>query len=128
VLKGGGTMKKIITYSTIAAIMFAVAVPALAAPLRLPTPPPTGSNQVVTGSSIVDIITTGVNYLITISTVFAVAMFIWGAVKYTGILGGKPEEATPIMKQSAWALLAILGVGLLINSIAALLSRGLQLG
>ena len=127
-MKGGGTMKQILKYSTIAATVFA-ATPALAATLKLPTPPPTGTNQVVTASGVVDIITTAVNYLITLSTVLAVAMFIWGAVKYTGVLGGDgPKEGAPIMKNAAWALLAILGVGLLINSIAALLSRGLNLG
>ncbi len=119
-------MKKFLKYSAFIAVSFAIAAPALAATLVLPTPPPTGNNQAVTGTSIVNIITTLVNYLITVSTVVAVGMFIWGALKYAVLT--KPDEGKLIMQNAAWALLAILGVGLLINTIAGLLSRGLQLG
>ncbi len=116
-------MKQVLKYSTAIALSFAIAAPALAG-LVLPTPPPTGSGQALTGSGVVNIITTAVNYLITISTVLAVAMFIYGGIKYAM---GDPK-AKDILKNAAIGLLAILGVGLLINTIAGLINRGLNLG
>ena len=119
-------MKQLLKYSSIIALSFAIAAPALGVDIILPSAPPTDGSPGLTGSGVVDIITTGVNYLITVSVVLAIAFFIWGAIKYAGL--GKPEDGTKMMTQAAWALLAILGIGLLINTISGLLSRGLNLG
>lgn len=117
-------MKQILKYSSAIALSFAIAAPALAG-LVLPTPPPTGSGPGLTGSGVVNIITTAVNYLITISVVLAVAAFIYGGVLYAT---GNAEKGKEFLKNAAIGLLAILGVGLLINTIAGLVSRGLNLG
>jgi len=117
-------MKQYLKYAAVMGAMLAVATPVFAAGLVLPTPPSTGTGQALTGSSIVNIITTGVNYFITIATVLAIAWFIYGGVKYA--MGD--AKATATMRQAAIGLLAILGVGLLINTIAGLLNRGLNLG
>lgn len=117
-------MKKSLALSSLVALSFVIALPALAATLQLPTPPPTGAAQGLTGSGIVNIITTGVNYLITISTVIAVGMFIYGGIKYA--TGSK--DASGILKNAAIGLAAILGVGLVINTIAGFIGRGLNLG
>lgn len=124
-------MKKFLTYTFVISAMMAITLPVFAEPyyqpqLDLPKPPTTGTTQALTGSGIVNIITQGVNYFIALSVVVAIAFFIWGAVQYVGI--GKPEEGTAKMKQAALGLLAILGVGLLINTIAGLINRGLNLG
>jgi hypothetical protein len=120
-------MKKFLTFSSVVTMSVIVAAPvvALAAGLVLPTPPPTGSAPGLTGSGIVNIITTAVNYLITIAVVVAVAMFIYGGVQFA--MGGA-EKGKGILTNAAIGLLAILGVGLLINTIAGLVSRGLNLG
>jgi len=118
-------MKQILKYSSAIALSFVSAAPALAAGLILPTPPPGGSAQGLTGSGVVNIITTAVNYLITISVVLAVAAFIYGGVLYAT---GNAEKGKEFLKNAAIGLLAILGVGLLINTIAGLVSRGLNLG
>lgn len=116
-------MKNFLKYATTATVILAVAAPALAG-LVLPTPPPTGSGQSLTGSGIVNIITTIVNYVITVAVVIAVGMFVYGGIKYA--MGD--AKATGILKNAAIGLLAILGVGLLINTIAGLINRGLQVG
>ncbi len=118
-------MKQFLKYSSIVAISFAIAAPALAATLVLPTPPPTGTSQSLTASGLLNIITQGVNYLISLATIIAVAMFIYGGFKYAT---GDAKGGTETLKNAAIGLLAILGVGLLINTIAALINRGLQLG
>ncbi len=119
-------MKNIKQYISVLGTSFAATATAHAAQLRLPTPPPTGTGEVVTASSIVEIITTGVNYLIGISTVIAVGVFVYGAILYT--VSAKPDEGKAKMQNAAWGLLAILGVGLGINTIAGLVQRGFGLG
>ena len=119
-------MKQLLKYSSLIALSFAIAAPALGVGIILPSAPPTGSAPGLTGSGVVGIITTGVNYLITVSVVLAIAFFIWGAIKFAAM--GDTKEGKAKMTQAAWALLAILGIGLLINTISGLLSRGLNLG
>ena len=119
-------MKQILKYSAVSiGLSLALAVPALAATLQLPSPPP-GSNpsQGITGQKVVDIITQGVNYLVAISTTLAIAYFIYGGIKYAM---GDPK-AKDILKNAAIGLLAILGVGLVVNTVAGLIARGGALG
>lgn len=118
-------MKGIHKYLAVIAVSFMNAAPALAAGLVLPTPPPTNTNAALTGSSVVSIITQGVNYLITVSVVLAVAAFIYGGIVYAV---KDPKQGKEILKNAAIGLLAILGVGLLINTIAGLIQRGFGLG
>jgi len=117
-------MKKFLTYSTVIMLSLAVVTPALGVNLVLPTPPAAGG-PVVTGSSIVGSITTVVNYLIVIATIVAVAYFVWGGVQFAM---NKPDEGKKILKNAAIGLLAILGVGLVINTISAFIGRGLNVG
>jgi hypothetical protein len=98
--------------------------PALAVGLVLPTPPTTGG-PVLTGSGIMDSITTVVNYFIVLATIAAVAYFIWGGVQ-TAMNGW--DKGKEIMKNAAIGLLAILGVGLVVNTISAFIGRGLNVG
>jgi len=116
-------MKRILKYAAVTTALFALAAPALAATLVLPSAPPS-SAPAITGRNIVDIITTGVNYLLVVSVVLAVGAFVFGGVKYA--MGD--TKATEILKRAAWGLLAILGVGLVVNTIAGWLNRGLNLG
>jgi hypothetical protein len=116
-------MKHILTYTTVVLMGLAIAGPALA--LVLPTAP-VGGGQALTGSGIVSIITQIFNYLVTISTIVAIAMFIWGGIMYA--VKGDTAGGKKTMLNAAIGLLAILGVGLVVNSIAALVNRGLNLG
>lgn len=115
---------KPITLFIVLAFALVLATPAYAQ-LKLPTPPPTNTSSSLTGSGIVNIITQGVNYLITVSVVLAVAAFIYGGIVYAV---QDPKKGKDILKNAAIGLLAILGVGLVINTIAGLVSRGLNLG
>ncbi|MEK7637876.1 MAG: hypothetical protein AAB375_00400 [Patescibacteria group bacterium] len=117
-------MKKFLTYSAVVMLSLAAVSPALGVGLILPTPPAAGG-PVVTGSGIVASITTIVNYFIVIATIAAVAMFIWGGVQYAT---GGAAKGGPILKQAAIGLLAILAVGLVINTISAFIGRGLNVG
>lgn len=117
-------MKRFLTYSAVVMLSLAIVTPALGAGLILPTPPSNGG-PAVTGSGLVASITTIVNYLIVIATIVAIAFFIYGGVRYAtnGAAVGRP-----ILTQAAIGLLAILGVGLVVNTISAFIGRGLNVG
>jgi hypothetical protein len=117
-------MKQIIKYSTVILMGLAIAAPALAA-IVLPTAPG-GGGPVVTGSSIVQTITQIFNYLVTISSIIAIGMFIWGGVQYAVL--SKTDTGKATMKNAAFGIAAILGVGLVVNTIAGLINRGLNVG
>lgn len=118
-------MKQFLKYSTIVMLGVAIAGPALAA-IVLPTPPTTGTGGVLTGSSIMSTITQVFNYLVALSTIIAIAMFIWGGIMYA--VKGDSAGGKKTMLNAAIGLAAILGVGLVVNSIAALVNRGLNIG
>lgn len=87
---------------------------------------PIGSNQVLTGSSIVTLIQQLVQILLTVSIVIGVGYFIWGAIQYIGL--GDEEEGKKKMKNSVIGIALIMALGLILNSVAAWIGRGLQLG
>ncbi len=116
-------MKHILIYSTVIMLGLALASPALAA-IVLPTVPGTGG-QALTGSGVVNVITQVFNWLVTISTIVAIGFFIYGGIRYA--MGGA-EAGKDILKNSAIGLAFILGVGLVVNTIAGLINRGLNLG
>ncbi len=102
----------------------AIAAPALAA-IVLPTAP-TGGGTALTGSGIVNTITQIFNYLVTISTIIAIGMFIWGGIQYAVM--SKTDAGKTTMKNAAIGIAAILGVGLVVNTIARLVNSGLNIG
>lgn len=117
-------MKHILKYSTIVLLGLAIAGPALAATgIVLPTNPASGGTA-LTGSGVVTIITQIVNYLITISVVIAVAAIIWGAIT----VFRDPAKGKSILLRAVIGLAIILGVGLILNTIAGLVNRGLNVG
>ncbi len=73
-------MKHILKYSTVIITGLAIAGPAMAA-IVLPTVP-VGGGQALTGSGVVAIITQVFNYLVTISTIIVIGMFIYGGIQY----------------------------------------------
>lgn len=87
---------------------------------------PISSNQVITGSSIVNLIQQLVQILLTVSIVIGVGYFIWGAIQYIGL--GDEEEGKKKMKNSVIGIGLIMALGLILNSLAAWIGRGLQLG
>lgn len=87
---------------------------------------PIGSKDVITGSSIVNLIQQLVQILLTVSIVIGVGFFIWGAIQYIGL--GDEEEGKKKMKNSVIGIGLIMALGLILNSLAAWIGRGLQLG
>ena len=62
------------------------------------------------------------NWLIVISMVFAVIWFIWAGIRYmTG--GDKPDAAKKMLWNGVIGTLIILGVGVIIRTIMALVDR-----
>jgi hypothetical protein len=93
--------------------------------LTAPTAP-IGSNQVLTGTSIVNLIQSLVQILLTVSIVLGVGFFIYGAIQYIGL--GAEEDGKKKMKNAVIGIALIMALGLILNSIAACIGRGLQLG
>ena len=65
------------------------------------------------------------NFLIVISVVIAVIFIIWGGVKYM-VARGEPtatKEATGIIKNGIIGAVIVLGVGVILNTVKALLAR-----
>lgn len=106
-------------------VLAAVLAPSLAFALTSPVVPIGGT--VVTGSSIVRIINDIVQTLLTISVVIGVGAFIYGAILYFAV-PGKTDDGKEWMKRAVIGVGLILAIGLVLNSIAALINRGLNLG
>ncbi len=117
-------MKRITQYAVVASVLALALAPSLALAVTLPTVPPGTGGQALTGQSVVDLVNQVVQYIVTISVIIAIGMFVWGAIKYaTG-----DASATGIMKNAAIGLFAMLAVGLLVNTIAGFINRGLNVG
>lgn len=115
-------MQKLVKYSAVIATVAAVLVPTMALALVQPTVPIGNPGQVVTGSSLANLLNTIVQYLLTISTVVAVGFIVYGALLYMGIRGedGK-KNAGGILKNALIGVAIVFGVGLLLNTIARLI-------
>ena len=84
-----------------------------------PTVPIGNPSQVVTGSSLADLINSVVQYLLTISTVVAVGFIIYGALLYMGIRGEEGKKsAGGILKNAIIGVVIVFAVGLILNTIA----------
>ncbi len=118
-------MKKTFIYIARAAAIGAVLVPVVALAALQPTVPTGIGGQTVTGSSVVALINQIVNYIVVVSVVIAVGFFIYGAIRYAM---GNAEVGTSTMKNAAIGLAFMLGVGLIVNTIAGFINRGLNLG
>lgn len=118
-------MSKLMKYAVVAATLGAVLAPSFALAVVQPTVPPGVGGQALTGSSVVRIINDIVNILLGVSVVIAVGFFVYGGVRYAV---GQPEVGKKTMFNAAIGIAAILGVGLVVNTIAGLINRGLNLG
>lgn len=118
-------MKRITQYAVVASVLALALAPSLALAVTLPTVPPNTGGQEITGSSIVRIINDVVQIIVTISVIVAIGFFIWGAISYAS---GNADGGKEKMTNAAWGLFAMLAVGLLVNTIAGFINRGLNLG
>jgi len=111
-------MQKLVKYSGIITAVAVLLVPTMALALVQPTVPIGNPSQVVTGSSLANLINTVVQYMLTIGTVFAVGYIIWGAFQF---FRGKPDEGKKILLNGVIGIAIIFGVGLLLNTIARII-------
>ncbi|HUO75603.1 MAG TPA: hypothetical protein VMU12_01645 [Candidatus Paceibacterota bacterium] len=111
-------MQKLVKYSAVIATVAAVLVPTMALALVQPTVPIGNPGQVVTGSSLANLINTVVQYMLTISTVIAVGFIVWGGIQ---ALRGGWASAKGTLLNAVIGLAIIFGVGLLLNTIARLI-------
>ncbi|MCC6934537.1 MAG: hypothetical protein IT406_02525 [Candidatus Yanofskybacteria bacterium] len=125
-------MKRTIQKYGAAAALFALMVaPTVALAITQPTIPPGVSGQTIKGSDVVRIINDVVQTLITISVVVAIGYFILGAINYaTGqkFLAGDKGDGKSMMKNAVWGIALMLAIGLIINTVAGFINRGLNLG
>jgi len=116
------TIKNVlVTGATLAAVL----VPAVALAQIFQPVNPFGGGPVLTGSSILVIIRQVVNWVMTVAVILGVAYFVYGGIRYAM---NQPDEGKTVMKNAAIGIAAILAVGLIVNSIAALVERGGQIG
>jgi uncharacterized membrane protein YidH (DUF202 family) len=75
---------------------------------------------------VVRIINDAVQILMTVSVVIGVGAFVYGAIQYFAL--GKEEDGKKLMKRAVIGVALILAVGLILNTIAGLINRGLNVG
>ncbi len=83
------------------------------------------AGEALTLSKIEDIIRTVANFLILIGVIVAVIFIIWGGLKYMMARGDetKTKEATGAIKNGIIGAAVVLGVGVILNTTAALVTR-----
>jgi len=118
-------MKQIAKYTAIISVVGAVLAPSLAFAV-LPTPTVPVGGQGLTGTGIINIINTIVQDLMLVSVVIGVGFFVYGAIQYFGL--GKEEDGKALMKRAVIGIALILAIGLILNTIAGLINRGLNIG
>lgn len=118
-------MKKSFTVILTLTALAAVLAPSLAYALVQPTVPIGNPNQAVTGSSLAKIINDVVQLLITISVVVAVGFIVWGGIQF---VRNKPEEGKKILLNGVIGVAIILGVGLILQTVARFVNTGGQIG
>jgi hypothetical protein len=114
-------MHKLTKYIIVLASLAVVLAPslALAAPIVQPTVPVPGGQ--ITESTIRNLIESIVNFLITISIVIAVGYLVWGGIQF---VRGDVEGGKGTLKNGVIGVAIILGVGLILNTIAGFINRG----
>lgn len=87
--------------------------------------PPISNQQPVTLSEIIDIITFIANFFVVIGPIFAVIAIIIYGIMYmkSGDDAEKVKKAHSYLKWGLFGALIILGVGVLINTVAAIVTR-----
>lgn len=118
-------MKRLIIHAGTVATVLALLAPAVAMALVPPTIPGGIGGQEITGSGIVNLIQQIVQYVIIVSVVIGVGYFVYGGIRYAM---GNDAEGKKILKNAAIGILAILAVGLVVQTIAGFVNRGGQLG
>jgi hypothetical protein len=117
-------MKRITTQITTLVAGAAALAPSLALAVTVPAPPVGGTG--ITGSGLIAIINTVVQMLMTVSVVIGVGAFVYGAIKYFAL--GDDKGGKEMMKRAVIGIALILGIGLILNTIAGLINRGLNVG
>ena len=108
------------------AVVVTVCMPSVALALTNPTVPSGIGGSALTGSGIVRIINDVVNTLITVAVVIGIGYFVFGAIQYFALGDNKKGKET--MKNAAIGIGLILAIGLIVQTIAAWINRGLNLG
>src|SRR6185503_15193908 len=115
------------TYTAVMTALGAVLAPSLAqAVLPTPTNPFGGGGQQLTGSGIINIIQTVVQDLMIVSVVLGVGAFVYGAIQYFAL--NKEDDGKALMKRGVIGIALILAIGLILNTVAGLIGRGLNIG
>jgi len=118
-------MKNISKTTLVVLAVMAVLMPVLAlAQLPVPTPPTTG--QAITLDEIENLIKRIAQFLIVISVIIAVIFIIWGGVMYMAARGD--EAVATNARTTIWngiiGAAVVLGVGVILQTLAGLITRG----
>lgn len=116
--------KKLITYATIATMLAVVLAPSLALAIVQPTVPIGNPGQAVTAGSFERLINSIVQFMITISIVIAVGYIVWGGIQY---IRGDAAGGMGTLKNGVIGVAIILGVGLILQTVARFVNTGGQI-
>ena len=104
-----------------------VLAPSLALAAVLVQPPlPVSGGAGLTGTGVINIIQTVVQDLMIVSVVIGVGLFVYGAILY--FFASKEEDGKKQMTRAVIGIALILAIGLILNTIAGLISRGGAIG
>lgn len=113
------------TIGTVLTVLTVVLVPAVTlADFQLPTNPVDNGSTYIDGNRVMNIIESALNWAVTLGMIIAVAYFVWGAFNW---VRGGAKAGKDIMLNAAIGIAFMLAVGLIVNSIAAWVNRGLTL-
>jgi len=114
-------MNRFIKYAVVAMTVATMLVP-VAALAQITTTPVQGRG--VTISEVMSLLQRFVQIAMTAGVIIAVLFFIWGGVKFmTGDSDLSKNEGKNIIKKAAIGALIILGVGVIMSTLAGIVSR-----
>ncbi|MDP2648260.1 MAG: hypothetical protein Q8P35_03410 [Candidatus Yanofskybacteria bacterium] len=108
-----------------AVLMFLVLAAPTVSLAILSTPQPPVGGGVVTLSELEDTVRAIARFLIVISIVIAVIFIIWGGIRWMAAMGNDTavEEAKKTIKNGIYGAAIVLGVGVILNTLAAVFTR-----
>jgi len=116
-------MKKLKRIAQVLFVMALIGMPLVA--LALPTPTPPVSGNEVTLSQIEQLILRIVTFLVTFGIIVAVGFIIWGGIRWVAAMGNDDavKKARQTVLNGIIGAAIILGVGVILRTLAALITR-----
>ncbi len=117
-------MSKPMKFFYVSIMVLAMAAPMVAMAF-LPTPQPGVGGAPVTLSEVQAIVQQIARFLIVISIVIAVIFIIWGGIRWMAAMGNEDavKKAQTTIKNGIFGAAVVLGVGVILNTLASIFTR-----